>query len=88
MSDKTDDDAKKMYYNALEVWKFFILHFTQSNGVCSGKALLDKIIVITVMPLIRQSNTKCFTLKTNKKSKKLCCTKTIRGLQVQCLIIF
>lgn len=22
MSDKTDDDAKKMYYGALEVWKF------------------------------------------------------------------
>lgn len=31
MSDKTDDDAKKMYYTALEVWKS--LFFSVNKGI-------------------------------------------------------
>lgn len=45
MSDKTDEDAKKMYYGALEVPK----SFSAVEEACSLRRGSDKITVITVI---------------------------------------
>lgn len=75
MSDKTDGDAKKMYYSALEVR-------TPKSPVSRGvTALLDKAIVITAICIHGFDQTKrlkCFTAKTNKDEQTLK-HKTTRG---------